>query len=179
MTAAEDAAKDVRRAQRRARPFRIASLVLFVVVLGSRTGLITIFAIVVLVPLAIWAAVAADRYRYTRNLPKGVVARTGAVMRSARGRRWIGVLSVEQGGVRWTPSKRFRKRGAEDVVVPWEAVAATTAARASASWASWMARCDALAFEQTDGSRVVFSVTSPQVIYRALAESGHSPPVPD
>jgi hypothetical protein len=174
MTAAEDAASKVRQAARRARPFRIGSLVLVVVALGLRTGLIVALSTVVLVPVAIWAAVAGDHLRYTRGLANGALARAGAGMQIRGGRRWIGVLTVEPGGVRWTPSKRFRKRGADEVVVQWQTIADVTAARTSARWTNWMARTDVLAFEQTDGTCSTFTVTSPQDIYRALGDSGLS-----
>jgi hypothetical protein len=179
MTVAEDAANELRRRDRVARPFRVASLILFVVAVGVGAGLVVVLATVVVIPLAIWAVVAADRSRYRRKLSDGVSARAGAGMRIlAGGRRWIGVLSVERGGVRWAPSKRFRKRGARDVFMAWDVLSEANAARVSPPWTNWMARTDVLVFGLTDGTRFIFSVTSPQVIYAALAEAGHGVPFP-
>jgi hypothetical protein len=88
------------------------------------------------------------------------------------------VLSVEQDGMHWKPAKRFRKRGATDVALSWEVVRELTAARVSPPWISWMAPTDVLAVDITGDGPLVFSVTSPQVIYAALARSGHGVIVP-
>lgn len=104
MTGADDAANEIGRRDRAARPFRIAALAVFVVALGLSTSFVVAVATLLALPLLIWLAVAADRARYRRDRDENVAARTGAIMRrAATGRRWIGVLSVERDGVRWTP----------------------------------------------------------------------------
>jgi len=179
MTPAEDAAKDIRAVARRGRPFQILALIAASASVGLQLGIVAMLLTLLGGPLLVWLLVAGDRARLKRALPDGVLARASAALRTTpRGRRWIGLLSVETDSLHWKPGKRFRNRGATDVAIPWSGLRVMDAARVSAPWMNWMARNDLLIVEITDGTRFVFSITSPQVIYAALATTGHAAPVP-
>jgi hypothetical protein len=178
MTIADDAAKEQRRSDQVARPFRVAALIVVTIALTVEHGYVIVLVVLIGLPALLWGAAAADRARYRRRLSPDLLACAAASMRGDRGRRYIGVLNVERSALRWAPLKRFRKRGATEVVIPWTGATSVSAARISPSWSSWMVRSDALAVDVTDGPTAIFFVTSPKVIYAALNETGHSVLVP-
>jgi hypothetical protein len=151
----------------------LAALLVFVLAFGVAYGVGAAVVVVVLLP-ALAVVLAADRYRLNRRLGNGEVARAYARMAGSQGSRdrFTGVLTVSSDGIRWNPLKRFRRRGAVDVFLPWNDVKHVTSARVSPAWLSWAVRNDVLAIEWLGGS-VVFSVTSPQVIYPELHDRGY------
>lgn len=160
-------------------------MALSAVIIGVLHGGIVAGVLVVLTPAIvvglIWVLLRRERRHRVRRLPEGVLATATATARSHHLRSFDPTLQLQGGPnahfigdvevcattIAWRPGKRFRRRGAHDIVVPWANVEEMNCLRLGGLF-----RCDACSLLLRDGRELLVYITSPVSVETAASSLG-------
>jgi hypothetical protein len=161
-------------------PIALCSLVIGVAHGGLGVVLLVPVTVVVVV-VGLRGLVRRDARRRASHLPDGVLASAGASVRAKaleafdptlqlRGgpsAQFLGEVLVAPETFTWRPLKRFRTRGAQDIVIPWSDVVEMNCLRLGG-----LIRCDACNLSLADGSDLLIYITSPENVEAAAIGLG-------